>query len=116
MTDPAWSNAPTVDLSTHGDAGAPVFVDSSGRRRRRVRLISYGLGAVCLTFTTLVLVSLAVGPVSPDQVGPLFADGPTGPAITGAAARPSSAPPRPPVVAGPPSTRCRCPCPGRPPR
>ncbi|MGW4462987.1 hypothetical protein [Micromonospora sp. NPDC004704] len=51
----------------------PVFVDATGRRRRFVRYVAYGVGALALTYTALVGVSLAGGPVNPGSVLP-FAD------------------------------------------
>ncbi|MEV4760183.1 hypothetical protein AB0J86_34485 [Micromonospora sp. NPDC049559] len=52
----------------------PVFVDGSGRRRRRVRRLAYGVGIVGLGYSVLVGVSLAGGPVAPRTVLP-FSDG-----------------------------------------
>lgn len=48
----------------------PVFVDPSGRRRRRVRRLAYGVGLVGLAYTVMVGVSFAGGPVSPETVVP----------------------------------------------
>jgi hypothetical protein len=52
-------------------AASPVFVDSTGRRRRVLRRISYAFGAICIVYGGLVTVSLAGGPVSPSAVLPL---------------------------------------------
>ena len=50
---------------------APVFVDSTGRRRRVLRRLAYGFGALCMLYGGLVSVSLAGGPVSSTAVLPL---------------------------------------------
>ena len=56
---------------------SPVFVDSTGRRRRMLRRVAYGFGALCMVYGGLVSVSLAGGPVSSSAVLPLpdLADG-----------------------------------------
>jgi len=50
---------------------APVFVDSTGRRRRLLRWLSYAFGGLCMIYGGLVSVSLAGGPVSSNVVLPL---------------------------------------------
>jgi len=50
---------------------APVFVDSTGRRRRFLRRLAYGFGALCMLYGGLVSVSLAGGPVRSSAVLPL---------------------------------------------
>jgi hypothetical protein len=50
---------------------SPVFVDSTGRRRRLLRRIAYGFGALCMLYGGLISVSLAGGPVSSSAVLPL---------------------------------------------
>jgi hypothetical protein len=50
---------------------APVFVDSARRRRRVLRRLTYGFGALCMLDGDLVSVSLAGGPVSSGAVLPL---------------------------------------------
>ncbi|MEV6487927.1 hypothetical protein AB0M20_04675, partial [Actinoplanes sp. NPDC051633] len=52
-------------------APAPVFVDTTGRRRRFLRRLAYGFGALCMMYGGLVSVSLAGGPVSSSAVLPL---------------------------------------------
>jgi hypothetical protein len=71
---------PSADLDgpdTHvlipPSAASPVFVDSTGRRRRLLRRASYAFGALCMLYGGLVSVSLAGGPVSPSAVLPLQA-------------------------------------------
>jgi hypothetical protein len=49
---------------------APVFVDSTGRRRRLLRRLAYGFGAFCMVYGGLISLSLAGGPVSPGAVMP----------------------------------------------
>jgi hypothetical protein len=49
---------------------APVFVDSTGRRRRLLRRLAYGFGAFCMVYGGLISLSLAGGPVSPNAVLP----------------------------------------------
>ncbi len=96
-------------------APAPVFVDSTGRRRRLLRRASYGFGAFCVVYGGLVSVSLAGGPVSPQAFLPFpdLADGPaatspstrtrtapTAASALGASATPSATPDR--ILAAPP--------------
>ncbi|HEU4347150.1 MAG TPA: hypothetical protein VFR35_05115 [Actinoplanes sp.] len=50
---------------------APVFVDSTGRRRKVLRRVAYVFGAMCMLYGGLVSVSLAGGPVSSRVVLPL---------------------------------------------
>ena len=50
---------------------APVFVDSTGRRRRVLRRLAYAFGGLCMVYGGLVSVSLAGGPVSSSAVLPL---------------------------------------------
>lgn len=70
---------------------SPVFVDSTGRRRRVLRRVAYGFGALCMLYGGLVSVSLAGGPVSSSAVLPLpeLADGDRGEAVV---ARPTPTP------------------------
>jgi hypothetical protein len=75
---PDETAASTDIILIPGDMERPVFVDTSGRRRRRVRLLCYAFGVVCLAYSGLVAVSLAVGPVAPEgnSAFPALADGP----------------------------------------
>ena len=50
---------------------SPVFVDSTGRRRRLLKRAAYGFGALCMVYGGLISVSLAGGPVSSSAVLPL---------------------------------------------
>jgi hypothetical protein len=45
-------------------APSPVFVDSTGRRRRRLQRVAYAFGAVCALYGGVISVSLAGGPIS----------------------------------------------------
>src|SRR4051794_2873 len=50
---------------------SPVFVDSTGRRRRLLKRVAYGFGALCMVYGGLISVSLAGGPVSSSALLPL---------------------------------------------
>jgi hypothetical protein len=52
-------------------APSPVFVDSTGRRRRLLRRLSYAFGGLCMLYGGLISVSLAGGPVSSSAILPL---------------------------------------------
>jgi hypothetical protein len=69
---------------------SPVFVDSTGRRRRVLRRLAYAFGALCMLYGGLISVSLAGGPVSSSAILPLpvLPDRPARPV----AARPSPTP------------------------
>jgi hypothetical protein len=70
---------------------APVFVDSTGRRRRLLRRFAYGFGAFCMVYGGLISLSLAGGPVSPNAVLP-FPDLISGAENGATEARPSPTP------------------------
>jgi hypothetical protein len=75
-------------------APSPVFVDSTGRRRRLLRRLSYAFGAVCVLYGGLISVSLAGGPVSSSAILPL-------PDLGGAAAEAHPTPTPRPTLASP---------------
>jgi hypothetical protein len=52
-------------------APSPVFVDSTGRRRKVLRRIAYAFGGLCMLYGGLICVSLAGGPVSSSAILPL---------------------------------------------
>src|ERR1700712_3606670 len=52
-------------------AAAPVFVDSTGRRSRRLRRLAYAFGVLVMLYGGLIAVSLAGGPVRSSAVLPL---------------------------------------------
>jgi hypothetical protein len=51
--------------------GAPVFVDTTGRRSRLLRRLAYGFGALVMLYGGLISVSLVGGPVPSSAVLPL---------------------------------------------
>jgi hypothetical protein len=63
-----------VDEITHiiaaDDQSLPVFVDASGRRGKRIRVVFGALGAVTLVYGALVAMSLIGGPLKPQQLLP----------------------------------------------
>jgi hypothetical protein len=52
------------------DQSSPVFVDASGRRGRRIRIVFSVLGAATLVYGALVAASLVGGPLKPQQLLP----------------------------------------------
>jgi hypothetical protein len=69
ITQPsADTDAPETQVIIAPLAPAPVFVDSTGRRRRTLRRVSYAFGALVMLYAGLVSVSLAGGPVSSSAV------------------------------------------------
>jgi hypothetical protein len=76
-------------------APAPVFVDSTGRRRRLLRRLAYAFGGLCMAYGGLISVSLAGGPVSSSAILPLPDLGEGGTALQG---RPSPTPQPPTAV------------------
>ncbi|MFD2767981.1 hypothetical protein [Micromonospora eburnea] len=50
----------------------PVFVDPSGRRRRWLRRLAYGFGALGVGYTVMVGVSFAGGPARPETILPFI--------------------------------------------
>lgn len=59
-----------------GPAAAPVFVDTSGRRRRAARRIVIGALTLSAGYVLMVVWSLLGGPVSPDNLVPFSAPRP----------------------------------------
>jgi len=49
---------------------APIFVDVTGRRRRRMRRLGYAAAALCGGYAIMIALSLAGGPVSPQTLLP----------------------------------------------
>jgi hypothetical protein len=85
-------DGPDTHVLIPPSAASPVFVDSTGRRRRLLRRASYAFGALCMLYGGLVTVSLAGGPVSPSAVLPLQAEGGDGTDADDALAQPSPIP------------------------
>jgi hypothetical protein len=52
------------------DPPIPVFVDTTGRRRRRTRFAFYAIGGLSAAYAGLVGVSLAGGPIAPEELIP----------------------------------------------
>ncbi len=72
LQNPISADAEILDTEVIAVAQpSPVFVDSTGRRRRVLRRVAYGFGALCMMYGGLVSVSLAGGPVSSSAVLPL---------------------------------------------
>jgi hypothetical protein len=69
-------------------APTPVFVDSTGRRRKVLRRLAYAFGGVCVAYGGLIGVSMAGGPVSSSAILPL-------PDLPLRAAKPAAATPGP---------------------
>jgi hypothetical protein len=61
---------PTEKIDQAGEAPDPVFVDDSGKRRKRIRMAFFGLGGLGLLYAGLVGVSLAGGPLNPESLIP----------------------------------------------
>ncbi|MGI5244811.1 hypothetical protein [Dactylosporangium sp. CA-139066] len=59
-----------TDVIAVVDSSSPVFVDASGRRGRRIRVVFGMLGAATLVYGALVATSLAGGPLKPQQLLP----------------------------------------------
>ncbi|MFG2036719.1 hypothetical protein [Dactylosporangium sp. NPDC048998] len=59
-----------TDIIAVGDLSSPVFVDASGRRGKRIRVVFGLLGAATLVYGALVATSLAGGPLKPQQLLP----------------------------------------------
>ena len=72
-------------------AGPPVFVDESGRRRRRLRRLTYAVGIAALLALILLWVSQLTGVLRPDPIRPCPPGGSAKPAATGGAAAPGGA-------------------------
>lgn len=66
-------------------AGAPVFVDNTGRRRRRIRRAAFTLAIGACGYGVVVVISLLGGPVPPNVLLPLPGSA-NGPASARAAA------------------------------
>jgi hypothetical protein len=62
---PLPENAVTNVIRTDAPSKAPVFVDPSGRRRRRVRKVAYGIGVALLVVLLAVWISQLGGPARP---------------------------------------------------
>jgi hypothetical protein len=97
-------DGPDTQVMIPPSTASPVFVDSTGRRRRLLRRASYAFGALCMLYGGLVSVSLAGGPVSPSAVLPLqaLAEGGHAPEPDDALAQPNPMPEPTTTTAAPP--------------
>jgi hypothetical protein len=59
-----------TEVLASDDLSSPVFVDASGRRGKRIRIVFGVLGAATLVYGALVATSLAGGPLKPQQLLP----------------------------------------------
>jgi hypothetical protein len=70
---PQWRDrkeALARDISIRCLAVTEIFVDATGRRRRRMRRIAYAVGATCLIYTGLVGTSVVGEPAGPVALEP----------------------------------------------
>src|SRR6185437_2524378 len=68
---PASMADPDMPVSRTPATQTPVFVDGTGRRRRRIRRVAYGLLIGACAYGALVIASLLGGPVPPNALLPL---------------------------------------------
>lgn len=59
-----------MTLKRNRPAVGSVFSDPSGRRRKRIRRVGYAAAGGCVTYMGLVAISLAGGPISPEEILP----------------------------------------------
>ncbi|MDT5035856.1 MAG: hypothetical protein QOE03_1041 [Micromonosporaceae bacterium] len=93
------AGAQTADLRAGRESvgrGVPVFVDPTGRRRRRIRVACYAGATICVGYLALVAVSMAGGAAGPRALLPFaMLGGGAGPGHVGGpagAARPHRLP------------------------
>lgn len=67
--------AAETHVMTGPQTAVPVFVDDSGRRRRRVRAFLFGIACVLVVTAFAVWLSLSGSPVQPDPVASCTASG-----------------------------------------
>ena len=60
--------AAETSVMTGPATAVPVFVDDSGRRRRRMRAISFGVACLIVLAAVVVWLSLSASPLRPDPV------------------------------------------------
>jgi hypothetical protein len=63
-------NSEDTQIIPSGVLSQPVFVDTTGRRRRRIRGLVFVAGAAAVMYAALVGVSLAGGPIGPENLLP----------------------------------------------
>ncbi|MEU8343395.1 hypothetical protein SAMN05443665_106126 [Actinomadura meyerae] len=64
-------------IDSRDRSASPVFVDVTGRRRRRLRRAGYAAAALCGGYSIMIGISLAGGPVSPQTLLPKVGGGET---------------------------------------
>lgn len=57
-------------IDSQDRSALPVFVDATGRRRRRLRRLGYAAAALCGGYSIMIGISLAGGPVNPQTLLP----------------------------------------------
>ncbi|CNE35625.1 Uncharacterised protein [Mycobacterium tuberculosis] len=62
-------------IDSRDRSASPVFVDVTGRRRRRMRRFGYAAAALCGGYSIMIGISLAGGPVSPQTLLPKVGGG-----------------------------------------
>ncbi|SFO53723.1 hypothetical protein SAMN04489713_10731 [Actinomadura madurae] len=62
-------------IDSRDRSASPVFVDVTGRRRRRLRRLGYAAAAVCGGYSIMIGISLMGGPVSPQTLLPKMVGG-----------------------------------------
>jgi len=60
--------AATTSVMTGPTTTVPVFVDDSGRRRRRMRAVTFGVACLVVLAAVVVWLSLSASPLRPDPV------------------------------------------------
>lgn len=60
--------AAETNVMTGPMTAVPVFVDDSGRRRRRIRAITFGVACLVVLAAVVVWFSLSASPLRPDPV------------------------------------------------
>ena len=76
--------ADTQSLHPLDDNALPVFLDTTGRRRRRVRALLWLVSLAGLTYATVLVLSLLSGHDSQSLMAPEYRPGDRSPAATGA--------------------------------
>jgi hypothetical protein len=93
---PTGPTSHTAGAPTAPASAAPIFVDSSGQRRRLARRLSFGVIGILCGYGCLVAVSFAGGPIPPAALLPV----PGMPAAKNPAPEPAPAAPAPSTPSG----------------
>ncbi|GAA0566467.1 hypothetical protein [Actinomadura livida] len=62
-------------IDSRDRSASPVFVDVTGRRRRRLRRLGYAAAALCGGYSIMIGISLVGGPVTPQTLLPRVGGG-----------------------------------------